>query len=113
LNNRRSANEAQLIFSFETFHTQTRSATQQNTQYEFTLMSLNLNEIINRFLILLITTDKRNHSQDSVDASSTISQRLISVMQINSSQSSVNVLTVLRYRFKSSSRLRRFLKKSF
>ncbi len=113
MNNRRSADEAQLMFSLETFHTQTKSATQQNTQYEFTLMSLNLNEIINKFLILSITTDKRSHSQDFVDASSTISQRSISVMQIDNSQNNVNVLTILRYRFKSSSRLKRFFKKSF
>ncbi len=113
MNNRRSANEAQFMFSLETFYTQTKSATQQSTQYEFILMSLNLNEIINKFLILSIITNKRSHSQEFVDVSSTISQRSISVMQINNSQSNVNFLTILRYRFKSSSRLKRFFKKSF
>ncbi len=112
MNNRRSADKAQLMSSFETSHTQIKSATQQNTQYEFILISLNLNEIINKFLILSITTNKKSHSQNFVDASSTISQRSINVMQINNSQNNVNVLTILRYKFKSSSRLRRSLKKS-
>ncbi len=90
---------------------QTNNATQRSTQYEFIFMSLNLNEIINKFSILLII-DKRIHSQNLIEISSTISRRLISVMYVNNFQDNVNILTVLRYKFKSISRLKRSFKKS-
>ncbi len=108
----RVVDEDQLMFSFFTSHLQADDATQQNTQYEFTLMNLNFNEIINRFFILLIIIDKRNHSQDSTKISSTISRQSFNVVQMNNSQNSVNVLTILNYRFKSSSRIKKFFKKS-
>jgi hypothetical protein len=86
-------------------------STQQSTQYDFTMMSLDLNENTNRFFALLSTHDKRSHSQKSSVESSTTSRRSISVVQIESSQNDINALAILRYRFKSSLRLKRLLKK--
>jgi hypothetical protein len=86
-------------------------STQQSTQYDFTMMSLDLNENINRFFVFLATHDKRNHSQKSSVESSTTSRRSISVVQINSSQNDINAFTILRYKFKSLLKLKRFLKK--
>ncbi len=86
-------------------------STQQSTQYDFTMMSLDLNENINRFFVLFSTHDKRSHSQKSSVESSTTFRRLINVVQINSSQNDINVLAILRYKFKSFFRLKRFLKK--
>ncbi len=111
-NHRSIVDEAHFMSSLEASQSQTNNATQQNTQYEFTLMSLNFNEFINRFSTLSIIIDKRNHFQSSIDVSSTISRRSISVVQIDNSQDNVNVLTMLRYRFKFFSRLRRLFKKS-
>jgi hypothetical protein len=111
-NNQRIVEEAHAMSSLVAFRLQSDDATQQNTQYEFTLMNLNLNEIINRFFALSIIIDKRSHFQKSTNASSAISRRSFSVMQMNSSQDNVNTLTILRYRFKSSSRLKKSLKKS-
>ncbi len=111
-NHRSIVDKAHFMSSLETSQLQTNNATQQSTQYEFILMSLNLNEFINRFSTLSIIIDKRNHSQDSIDVSSTIFRRLFSVVQVNNSQSSVNALTILRYKFKSSSRIKKSLKKS-
>jgi hypothetical protein len=48
-------------------------------------MSLNLNDIINKFSIMLIIIDKRNHFQNLIKISSTISRRLINEMQLNNS----------------------------
>jgi hypothetical protein len=75
------------------------------------MMSLDLNENINRFFVLLSTHDKRSHSQKSSVESSTTFRRSISVIQIKSSQNDINALTILRYKFKSFFRLRRSLKK--
>jgi hypothetical protein len=75
-------------------------------------MSLNLNKVINRFSALSIIIDKRNHFQDLTKISSTIFRRLFSIVQMNNSQNNVNALTILRYRFKSSSRIKRSFKKS-
>jgi hypothetical protein len=86
-------------------------STQQNTQYDFTMMSLDLNENINRFFVLFSIHDKRSHSQRSSVESSTTFRSLISVVQIDSSQNDINVLAILRYKFKSFFRLRRSLKK--
>ncbi len=111
-NNLRIVDEKQSMISFVTSRSQANNVTQQNTQYEFIFMSLNFNEIINRFFALSIIIDKRNHFQDSTKISLTIFRRSFSVVQVNNSQSSVNALTILRYRFKSSSRIKRSLKKS-
>jgi hypothetical protein len=111
-NNLRVVDEEQSMISFVTSRSQADDATQQNTQYEFTFMNLNLNEVINRFFALSIIINKRNHSQNSTKISSTIFQRSFSVVQMNNSQNSVNALTILRYKFKSSSRIEKFLKKS-
>jgi hypothetical protein len=97
--------------SLATFQQAMNLSTQQSTQYDFTMMSLDLNENINRFFALLSTHDKRSHSQRSSVESSTTSRRSISVVQINSSQNHINALTILRYRFKSSFKLKRSFKK--
>jgi hypothetical protein len=86
-------------------------STQQSTQYDFTMMSLDLNENINRFLVFSSIHDKRSHSQKSSIESSATFRRSISVVQIKSSQNDINALAILRYRFKSSLRLKRSLKK--
>jgi hypothetical protein len=111
-NHRNIVDEAHFMSWLEASQSQTNNATQQSTQYEFILMNLNLNEFINRFSALSIIIDKRSHFQNSTDVSSTIFRRLISVVQIDNFQDNVNVLTMLRYRFKSFSRLKRSLKKS-
>jgi hypothetical protein len=86
-------------------------STQQNTQYDFTMMSLDLNENINKFLVFSSTHDKRSHSQKSSVESSTTFRRSINVIQIKSSQNDINALAILRYRFKSFLKLKRFFKK--
>jgi hypothetical protein len=78
--NQRVVNEDQSMFSLVMFHLQTDYATQQNTQYEFTLMSLNLNKVINRFFVLSIIINKRNHFQDSTNVLLTIFRRSFSVV---------------------------------
>jgi hypothetical protein len=86
-------------------------STQQNTQYDFTMMSLDLNENINRFFVLSSTHDKRSHSQKlSIESSATF-RRSINVIQIKSSQNDINALAILRYKFKSLFRLKRLFKK--
>jgi hypothetical protein len=97
--------------SFATFQQAMNLSTQQSTQYDFTMMSLDLNENINRFFVLFSTHDKRSHSQKSSVESSTTFRRSISVIQIKSSQNDINALAILRYKFKSFFRLKRFLKK--
>jgi hypothetical protein len=97
--------------SFVTSQRPMNLSTQQNTHYDFRMMSLDLNENINRFFVLLSTHDKRNHSQKSSVESSTTFRRSISVVQINSSQNDINALAILRYRFKSFLKLKRSLKK--
>jgi hypothetical protein len=97
--------------SFATFQQAMNLSTQQSTQYDFTMMSLDLNENINRFFALSSTHDKRSHSQKSSIESSATSRRSISVIQIKSSQNDINALAILRYKFKSLFRLKRFFKK--
>ncbi len=97
--------------SFATSQQTMNFSTQQSTQYDFTMMSLDLNENINRFFALFLIHDKRNHSQKSSIESSTTFRRSINVVQINSSQNDINALAILRYKFKSSFRLKKFLKK--
>jgi hypothetical protein len=75
------------------------------------MMSLDLNENINRFFVFFSIHDKRNHSQKSLIESSTTFRRSISVVQINNSQNDINVLTILRYKFKSFFKLKKFFKK--
>jgi hypothetical protein len=97
--------------SFVTSQQAMNLSTQQSTQYDFTMMSLDLNENINRFFALSLIHDKRSHSQKSSIESSTTFRRSISVVQIKSSQNDINALAILRYKFKSFFRLRRSLKK--
>jgi hypothetical protein len=97
--------------SFATSQQAMNLSTQQSTQYDFTMMSLDLNENINKFFVLFSTHDKRSHSQKSSIESSTTFRRSISVVQINSSQNDINALTILRYRFKSLFKLKRSFKK--
>jgi hypothetical protein len=49
-------------------------------------MSLNLNEITNRFFILSSIINKKNCNQDLIDKSSKFNKRFVNVIQINSSQ---------------------------
>jgi hypothetical protein len=86
-------------------------STQQSTQYDFTMISLDLNENINKFFVLFSTHDKRSHSQKSSIESSATFRRSISVIQIKNSQNDINALAILRYKFKSLFKLKRFLKK--
>jgi hypothetical protein len=111
IENRSFVIEITQMRSFVTSQRAMNLSTQQSTQYDFTMMNLDLNENINRFFALLSTHDKRSHSQKSSIESSTTSRRSISVVQINSSQNHINALTILRYRFKSLFRLKRSLKK--
>jgi hypothetical protein len=97
--------------SLATFQQTMNLSTQQSTQYDFTMMSLDLNENINRFLVLFATHDKRSHSQKSSIESSTTFRRSINVVQIDSSQNDINALAILRYKFKSFFRLKRLFKK--
>jgi hypothetical protein len=83
-----------------------------NEQKKLTLINLNFNEIMNRFFTLSSIVDKRNCNQNSVDKSSKSSKRFVSVIQVNSSQKEINALALLRYKFKSSSRLKRSFNKS-
>jgi hypothetical protein len=86
-------------------------STQQSKQYDFTMMNLDLNENINRIFAFFSFHDKRSHSQKSSVESSTTFRRSISVVQINSSQNDINVLAILRYKFKSFLKLKKILKK--
>jgi hypothetical protein len=104
-------NEFSTIISFTEISQIIKRMTFTNEQKKSTLMSLNLNEITNRFLILSSITDKRSCNQNFVDRSKS-SRRFVSVIQVNSSQKEMNALALLRYRFKSSSRLKRSFNKS-
>jgi hypothetical protein len=75
-------------------------------------MNLNLNEIINRFFTLSLIINKKKLQLNSVDKSSKFNKRFINLMQINSSQKNINVFVLFRYKFKSSSRLKRSFNKS-
>jgi hypothetical protein len=97
--------------SFTTFQQTMNFSTQQNTQYDFTMMNLDLNENINKFLVFFSTHDKCNHSQKSSIELSITFRRLINVVQINSSQNDINALTILRYKFKSLFKLKKSFKK--
>jgi hypothetical protein len=97
--------------SLATFQRAMNLSTQQSTQYDFTMMSLDLNENINKFFVLSSIHNKRSYSQRSSVESSTTSRRSISVVQINSSQNDINALAILRYKFKSFFKLKKFLKK--
>jgi hypothetical protein len=109
--NRFHVNEIAQMRSFATSQQTMNFSIQQNTQYDFTMMSLDLNENINKFFVLFLIHNKRNHSQKSFVELSTTFRRFVNVMQINSSQNNINVLTILRYKFKSSFKLKRFFKK--
>jgi hypothetical protein len=109
--NRSHVIEITQMRSFATSQQAMNLSTQQSTQYDFTMMSLDLNENINRFLVLLSIHDKRSHSQKSSVESSATFRRSISVVQIKSSQNDINALAILRYKFKSFLRLKKFFKK--
>jgi hypothetical protein len=104
--------ESSTIISFTEISQIIEQMTFTNKQKKSTLISLNLNEITNRFLTLSSIIDKRSCNQNLVDRSSKSSRRFVNVIQINSSQKRMNVLVLFRYKFKSSSRLRRLLNKS-
>jgi hypothetical protein len=99
------------MHSLVTFQQKINHTTQQSTQYDFTIVNFDLNENINKFFILFSTHNKRNHSQKSSIESSTLFRRFVNVVQINNSQNNINALTILRYKFKSSFKLKRFFKK--
>ncbi len=80
-------------------------------QYDFMMMSFDLNENTNRFFVLFLIHDKHNHLQKLSIESSTIFRRFVNVMQINSLQNNINVLTILRYKFKSFLKSKRSFKK--
>ncbi len=61
-NNQRIVEKTYAMLSLVASCSQADDAMQQNTQYEFTLMNLNLNEIINKFFVLSIIINKRSHS---------------------------------------------------
>jgi hypothetical protein len=105
-------NESSTITSFTEISQIIERMTSTDEQEKSTLMNLNLNEITNRFLILSSIIDKRSCSQNLVDKSSRSSRRFVSVIQVNSSQKKMNALVLFRYKFKSSSRLRRSFNKS-
>jgi hypothetical protein len=52
-----------------TFQQAINHSIQQSTKYDFTMMSLDLNENINEFFVLFSIHDKRNHSQKSFNHS--------------------------------------------
>jgi hypothetical protein len=111
IENRSHVIEITQMRSFATSQQAMNFSTQQSTQYDFTMMSLDLNENINRFFALFSIHDKRSHSQKSSVESSTTSRRLISVIQIKSSQNDINALAILRYKFKSFFKSKRSFKK--
>jgi dihydroorotate dehydrogenase len=111
-NAKKRINESSTIISFTEISQIIERMTFTNEQEKSTLMSLNLNAITNRFLILSSIIDKKSCNQNFVDKSSRSSRRFVSVIQVNSSQRKMNVLALLRYKFKSSSRLKRSLNKS-
>jgi hypothetical protein len=109
---KKQINESSTIISFTEISQIIERMTFTNEQKKSTLMSLNLNEITNRFFILSSIIDKKSCNQNFVDKSSRFSKRFVSVIQVNSSQREMNALALFRYRFKSSSRLKRSLNKS-
>jgi hypothetical protein len=111
-NAKKRINESSTIISFTEISQIIERMTFTDEQKKSTLMSLNLNEITNRFLILSSITDKKNCNQNSVDKSSKFSRRFVNVIQVNSSQKKINAFFLFRYKFKSSSRLKKSFNKS-
>jgi hypothetical protein len=111
-NAKKRTNEFTTIISFTKISQIVERMTFTNEQEKSTLMSLNLNEITNRFFILSSIIDKRNCNQDLVDKSFRFSRRFVNVIQVNLSQKENNAFVLLRYKFKSSSRLKRSFNKS-
>ncbi len=105
-------NESSTTISFTEISQIIERMTFTDEQKKSTLMNLNLNEITNRFFTLSSIIDKKSCNQNFVDRLSRSSRRFVSVIQVNSSQRGMNALVLLRYRFKSSSRLKRSLNKS-
>jgi hypothetical protein len=105
-------NEFSTIISFTEISQIIERMTFTNEQKKSTLMSLNLNEITNRFFTLSSIIDKRSCNQNFVDRSSRFNKRFVNVIQINSSQRKMNAFALFRYKFKSSSRLKRSFNKS-
>jgi hypothetical protein len=111
-NARKRINESSTIISLTEISQIIERMTFTNEQKKSTLMSLIFNEITNRFFILWSIIDKKNCNQNFVNRSSKSSKRFVSVIQVNSSQKRMNAFALLRYKFKSSSRLKRSLNKS-
>ncbi len=111
-NAKKRTDESSTIISFTEISQIIERMTFTDEQKKSTLMNLNFNEITNRFLILSSIIDKRSCNQKLVDRSSRFSRRFVSVIQVNSSQKEINAFVLLRYRFRSSSRLKRSLNKS-
>jgi hypothetical protein len=111
-NAKKRINEFSTIISFTEISQIIERMTFTNEQEISTLMSLNLNEITNRFFTLSSIIDKRSCNQNFANRSSKFSRRFVNVIQVNSSQKEMNVLVLFQYKFKSSSRLKRSLNKS-
>jgi hypothetical protein len=111
-NAKKRINKSSTIILFTEISQIIERMTFTNEQEKSTLMSLNFNEITNRFFILSSIIDKKNCNQNLVDKSSKFSRRFVNVVQINSSQKKINVFVLFRYKFKSSSRLKKSFNKS-
>ncbi len=109
---KKRTNESSTIISFTEISQIIERMTFTDEQEKSTLMSLNFNEIMNRFFTLSSIIDKKSCNQRFVDRSSKSSKRFVSVIQVNSSQKKINAFILLRYRFRSSSRLKRLFNKS-
>jgi hypothetical protein len=111
-NAKERTNESSTIISFTEISQIIERMTFTNEQEKSTLMSLNFNEITNRFFTLSSIIDKKSCNQKFVDKSSKFNKRFVSVIQINSSQREINAFALFRYKFRSSSRLKKLFNKS-
>jgi hypothetical protein len=84
-NAKERTNEFSTIISFTEISQIIERTTFTNERKKSTLMSLNFNEITNRFFILSSIIDKKNCNQNFVDKSLKSSKRFVNVIQINSS----------------------------
>jgi hypothetical protein len=105
-------NEFSTIISFTEISQIIERMTFTNEQEKSTLMNLNLNEITNRFFTLSSIIDKRSCNQNLVEKSSRFNRRFVNVIQVHSSQKKKNAFALFRYKFKSSSRLKKSFNKS-
>jgi hypothetical protein len=79
-NARKRTDESSTITSFTEISQIIEQMTFTNKQKKSTLMSLNFNEITNRFFTLSSIIDKKSCNQNSVDISSRFSKRFVSVV---------------------------------